>query len=106
MAQSTKGVPVEQRCYFDVSIGGSPAGRIVFGLYTSALPKTCENFRALCTGEKGNTASGVPLCYSGSIFHRVIKGFMVQGGDFTRGDGTGGVRSEVGTSLPIPRATT
>ena len=91
MAQSTKGVPVDQRCYFDVSIGGSPVGRIVFGLFTSALPKTCENFRALCTGEKGSAASGVPLCYAGSIFHRVIKDFMVQGGDFTRGDGTGGV---------------
>ena len=91
MAQSTKGVPVDERCYFDVSVGGSPVGRVVFGLFTSALPKTCLNFRALCTGEKGDTASGVPLCYKGSVFHRVIRDFMVQGGDFTRGDGTGGV---------------
>merc|ERR1711963_350408 len=72
------------RVYFDITIGGAPAGRIVMELFADQTPKTAENFRALCTGEKGTGRSGKPLHYQGSSFHRVIPQFMLQGGDFTR----------------------
>lgn len=79
------------RCFFDVSIGDERVGRIVFELFADKCPKTVDNFRALCVGDKGNASkSGKPLHYKGCTFHRIIKGFMVQGGDFTHGDGTGG----------------
>jgi len=76
--------------FFDMSIGGASAGRIVFELYDDIVPKTAANFRALCTGEKGMGKSGKPLHFKGSAFHRVIPEFMCQGGDFTAGNGTGG----------------
>lgn len=78
------------RVAVDVTIGDEPAGTITLELRADVVPKTAENFRALCTGEKGMGESGKPLSYAGSPFHRIIPGFMIQGGDFTRGNGTGG----------------
>eukprot|EP00466_Bigelowiella_natans_P008441 jgi/Bigna1/91817/estExt_fgenesh1_pg.C_1210030 len=77
--------------FLDIAIEGKKIGRMIFELYASTCPRTAENFRALCTGEKGlGKKSGKPLHYKGSSLHRVIKGFMAQGGDFTNNDGTGG----------------
>ncbi|TXG72253.1 hypothetical protein EZV62_000832 [Acer yangbiense] len=78
------------RVFFDLSIDGIPAGRIVMELFADSTPITAENFRALCTGEKGIGTVGKPLHYKGSTFHRVIPGYMVHGGDITQGNETGG----------------
>ncbi|CAI4229737.1 unnamed protein product [Auanema sp. JU1783] len=78
------------KVFFDVNIGNQPAGKITIELFNDVVPKTAENFRALCTGEKGKGQSGLPLHFKGSHFHRIIPDFMIQGGDFTLGDGRGG----------------
>ncbi|XP_054776606.1 peptidyl-prolyl cis-trans isomerase CYP40-like [Prosopis cineraria] len=79
------------RCFLDISIGEELEGRIVVELYNDVVPKTAENFRALCTGEKGIAPNtGLPLHYKGCCFHRIIRSFMIQGGDISAGDGTGG----------------
>ncbi|KAI5481323.1 Peptidyl-prolyl cis-trans isomerase, cyclophilin-type [Pseudohyphozyma bogoriensis] len=78
------------RCFMDFSIEGQLVGRVIFELFADVVPRTAENFRALCTGSAGVNTAGVPLYYKGSLLHRIIAGFMVQGGDFTLRNGKGG----------------
>ena len=80
--------PNNPRVFFDIAIGGQPAGRVEMELFADTCPRTAENFLQLCVGTKNK--AGAPLAFKGSSFHRVIPGFMCQGGDFTRGDGRGG----------------
>jgi len=76
--------------WMDIGILGKPAGRLEIELFTAFVPKTCDNFRALCTGEKGVGQLGKKLHYKGCHFHRIIGSFMLQGGDITHGNGEGG----------------
>jgi len=89
-SSSSPSSPAKPNVFFDVSIAGQPARRVEFELFDAVVPKTAGNFRALCTGEKGVGSSGKALHYKGSYFHRIIPAFMLQGGDTTRGNGTGG----------------
>ncbi|KAJ9092638.1 hypothetical protein QFC19_008676 [Naganishia cerealis] len=98
------------RTFMDVSVGDAPPNRVIFELFVNQVPKTVENFRALCTGEKGiSRLSQQALHYKGSIIHRVIPGFMAQGGDFTKRNGTGGESIYGGTfadedlSIPVDK---
>ena len=88
---SKPSIPKENTvCYFDMAIGGDEVGRIKMKLYDPIVPKTCKNFMLLCDGYKAEDEEFPRKRYAGTVFHRVIKNFMLQGGDYTRGDGTGG----------------
>jgi|MDSY01.1.fsa_nt_gb peptidylprolyl isomerase len=83
MAPTSELPPITERVFFDVSINSQPAGRIVMGLFGTVVPRTAKNFSVLASGEAG-------FGFQDSTFHRIIPNFMIQGGDFTRGNGTGG----------------
>ena len=81
---------ITEKVYFDITVDGEAAGRIVFGMFGNTVPKTVKNFSTLADGSAGEGNSGKPLHFKDSGFHRIIPGFMAQGGDFTAGNGTGG----------------
>ena len=82
---------ITHKVFFDISVDKKPAGRIIFGLYGDVVPKTVENFRALCTGEKGkDKKTRKKLHYKGTVFHKVVSHFLAKGGDIIHNDGTGG----------------
>ena len=81
---------VTTRVFMDITINGEPTGRITFGLFGKQVPKTCENFRALCAGNFGVSKSGTALHFKGTCFHRIVPGHAVEGGDITTQNGTGG----------------
>ncbi|KAI8147063.1 peptidyl-prolyl cis-trans isomerase cyp5 [Fennellomyces sp. T-0311] len=87
------------KVFFDIAINGKPTGRLTFKLFSDVVPKTAENFRVLCSKSDKTTAAGIPLSYKDTHFHRIIPGFMAQGGDFTHGDGRGG-ESIYGRTFP------
>ncbi|XP_065627828.1 peptidyl-prolyl cis-trans isomerase CYP21-1 isoform X1 [Quercus suber] len=91
---------ITHRVYFDIDIEEQRQGRIVIGLYGQVVAKTVENFRALCTGEKGEGAHGIKLHYKGTPFHRIVSGFVIQGGDIVHGDGRGFVSIYGGGTFP------
>lgn len=82
---------ITNRVFFDISINDKPEGRIVFGLFGGVVPRTAINFQKLCEGSETNPTTGQKLAYEGSSFHRIIPRFMLQGGDFTNHNGTGGM---------------
>ncbi|KAM7259620.1 hypothetical protein ACFE04_015361 [Oxalis oulophora] len=90
---------ITHRVYLDVDIDAQHSGRIVIGLYGQIVPKTVENFRALCTGEKGQGVKAKRLHYKQTPFHRIVSGFMIQGGDIVSGDGKGS-ESIYGATFP------
>ena len=81
---------ITDKVFFDIEVNGEPIGRVVWGLYGKVVPKTVKNFVTLSTGTAGLSNSGKPLHYKGTVFHRILPGFMAQSGDFENFDGTGG----------------
>ncbi|GAA6041428.1 hypothetical protein JCM8097_005246 [Rhodosporidiobolus ruineniae] len=90
---------VNPRVFMDFAVEGQPVGRVMYELFADAVPKTAENFRQLCTGAAGVNELGIPRWYKGTPMHRIIAGFMVQGGDFTDRNGKGG-ESIYGRTFP------